>query len=771
MDERLLNKGWRLSNLYAIINKDMNKIPFSANLAQAHFEENRHSRNIILKSRQLGFCLDPKTRVLTADLTWVKIADLLPGQEVVAVDEYFPGGRGKGRKMRTATIEVVKKVRRKAYKISFDDGRSVICSAQHPWLSRKIGTDTVWRAIEQTKYGKGVLKIGTKVRWITKPWGESSFEDGWFGGILDGEGSIAKNNVSAGINAAQRAGDVWDRMVKYAEGKYNFRIETDYRKAGTSSKLGNKIIHKICFGRMDEMFRLIGQTRPSRFLSSKFWEGRDLPGKKSAIGWSKITKIEEVGERVMIDLQTSSKTFIAEGFVSHNSTFEAIDSLDDCLFNKNFSALIINYERQEAIKLFNDKIKLAWDNLPDVIKSLYTVDTERRNELRFGFGDRSFSQIAVTASGRGGTANRVHITELAKLARRYPQKATEILTGTIPSVPSTGRVDIESTAEGSDGLFYDLFMEAYNRNRPPSAMEFKAHFYNWQWDKEDIQRTVLVAIPFSQMDNGPLFKDYQIKHDLTDLEITYYYLKWLSVNKDWQKMRQEYPTTVEEAFIGSGYKMFDQDALEKMKPGLREGTVHEDWIFYAPYIDGHVYCVGVDVGHGIELDSSTIVIIDVTGDKAAVVAEYCSNKVAPDLLAYEIVRGCSRYGNPIVGVERNDVGHTTLTILKGIYENVYTEVREDMVADTVTEKLGWHTNQYTKPKMMYALSDAIRDGLIYIPSKYLYEELRTYDKEDVQKINFDKTQSRHWDLVCAFAIAWQMKAFAYQQDDIEIYNT
>jgi hypothetical protein len=153
-----------------------------------------------------------------------------------------------------------------------------------------------------------------------------------------------------------------------------------------------------------------------------------------------------------------------------------------------------------------------------------------------------------------------------------------------------------------------------------------------------------------------------------------------------------------------------------------------------------------------------------------VVAEFCSNKIPPDQLAYEIRRGATKYGNPIVGVERNDVGHTVLTILKGIYPNIYTEVTEANVADAVTEKLGWHTNQYTKPKMMYELAEAIREGMLIVRSKYLFEELRNYDKNDVRKVKDDPSKTSHWDRTIALAIAWQMKSYAYQQEDLEIYS-
>lgn len=452
------------------------------------------------------------------------------------------------------------------------------------------------------------------------------------------------------------------------------------------------------------------------------------------------------------------------------TTYEAIDSLDDALFTPNYNALIINYEQKEAIRIFDEKINFVWENLPEEIRGLYNIDTQRSNQFTFDFGDKSYSTVAVSQSGRSGTYNRVHITELAKLVKKYPLKAHEIISGTIPSVPLNGRVDIESTAEGSEGLFYDMFWAAWNRQREPLKTEFKAHFYNWRWDKAEISK-IKVVIPFDEMDQGALFKEYQEKHDLSDIEITYYYIKWLGMNKDWQKMRQEMPTTPEEAFIGSGHKMFDQDILEQSKNLLRNGIAYQDWVFYEDYIDDHNYCIGADVCEGVGQDASTIVILDVTTEKARVVAEYCSNKIEADLFAYEIAQGAHRYGNPIVGVERNNAGHTTLTILKGIYDHLYTVVQEDKVGDVITEKLGWHTNGSTKPKMMFHLSDTIRDGNLIINSKNIYEELRTYDKEDIRKTKFDSNQSRHWDRVMALAIALQMQPFAYQEDDIEFYKT
>lgn len=716
-----------------------------------------------MKSRQLGMCLDPKTRVLTADLNWVFIKDLVPGQEIVAVDELSHYGRGKSRKMKTATVEKVVFMKAQAYRISFDDGRSLVCTSKHPWLSKKSGSDTEWRAIEPTKHGRGVLKVGTKVRWITKPWESHSFEDGWFGGILDGEGSIAKHTHSSSVNAAQRSGDVWDRMLKYADdNQYHYRIETDNRKSGTSSKLGNLPVHKICFGRIDELFRLIGSTRPSRFIHNRFWEGRELPGKKTGIGWSTIVKIENVGEQTVVDLQTSAKTYIAEGFVSHNTTYAAIDMLDDALFTKNYNGLIISHEQKISIELFKNKIYYAWENFPAPLKELYQTNAERANQLVFDFGDGTSSTIATGASGVSGTFSRVHITELGLMVRKYPEKVVEVLK-TIPAVPSSGRIDIESTARGNYGMFHDMFWEAWNRKRAPYPTEYKAHFYNWTWDDAEFE-DIKIAIPVSEMDESLKFAEYQKLHDLTDKQITYYYLKWLSNNKSWSTMKEEYPTTPEEAFIGSGHPMFDQDVITKLLKNARNGKEDGDWIFYEPYIDQFVYAIGVDVAEGVGQDSSTIVVLCFSESRVKVVAEFCSNKIAPDVLAYEVKRGAEKYGNALVAVERNNHGHTTIATLKGIYQNLYTEVTVDSIEDKMTTKYGWLTTGASKPKMMYELKSAVNNDQVDIPSKLILQEMRTYDKEDLGVTRFDENQSRHWDRLMAMAIAYQMKAFAFEED-------
>lgn len=248
------------------------------------------------------------------------------------------------------------------------------------------------------------------------------------------------------------------------------------------------------------------------------------------------------------------------------------------LFTRNQECLLIAHNLEAGTSIFDKKVELAWNNLPQEIRDLYKVDANSSKTLKFEFGDGSFSSIAVDTSGRSGTYNRVHVTEFADLCRKYPDRAQDIIEGTIPAIPTNGRLDIESTSQGASGKFYDMCMEAMERGDPKYPEEYKFHFYNWTWDE-----IIATIIPET---NLPLkFKEYQIIHHLSDQEITYYYKKWLSLNKDWNSLRKEYPTTPEEAFEaiveGSYYGVeigrMERDGQITVVPHDKALKVHTVW--------------------------------------------------------------------------------------------------------------------------------------------------------------------------------------------------
>src|SRR3990167_8890983 len=89
------------------------------------------------------------------------------------------------------------------------------------------------------------------------------------------------------------------------------------------------------------------------------------------------------------------------------TTYESIDSLDDTLFTPNFDALMIAHNLEAGESIFTKKISFAWDKLPDTLKALWRVDNKTSKTLKFDFGEKGFSSLAVDTSGRSGTYQRL----------------------------------------------------------------------------------------------------------------------------------------------------------------------------------------------------------------------------------------------------------------------------------------------------------------------------------------------------------------------------
>jgi hypothetical protein len=790
--ELIKNKEWRLNHLYWIITKNPNergetRIPFKMNRAQKHFFDNYlnvpvpYHRHIILKSRQLGFCLDPKTKVLTADLRWIPIGELKEGQEIISVDEFTKGHRGQGRKMRTGIVEAVVKVKRKAYKICFDDGRSVICTGQHPWLAMTNNSDPRWKAIEKRPgLCKGKLEVGNYIRYITKPWGEPNFEDGWFAGILDGEGSISKSNSSAGINVSQLPGKVFDRMLDYVnKNGYHYRIEND--KTERKTKYGKKPVSKICIGRMDEIFHLIGKLRPSRFINNRFWENRELPGKKSGIGWSKIVSIENLPDQEMIDLQTSTGTYIAEGFVSHNTTLIQIWILDGILFGANKEAIVIAHKMEDAKEFFDRKIDYAIRNMASEVKGTYFKimhTSARKLQITQDYGPDagSTSSIQVSTSGRSGTYHYVHISEYAKMCVLFPTRAQEVETGTFPAVPLSGFIFIESTAEGQAGRFYELFNENWlSRDKitpQKSQAQFLPHFYNWQYDDMEMEK-IHTIIPVSEMDECEIdWAEYQKDYNLTDKEMTYYYTRWLQFGGKnspdaIKRLHQEYPTTPTEAFLSTGQSFFSMaHAAQLLQTAIKgkRGELFADEkgkesfmmmsngnleIFEEPKL-GHKYIIGGDTAEGlVHGDYQVLYVLDHMTEEC--VALYRSH-VPPDELA-SIAYHLGKYYNwALMAIESNKDGlWVNDSLEKAGYINLYYRKAFDDITQKVTKLFGWKTTSSTRPFALTAIRAVFTRKNSGFPAQIL-NEMFTFVRN--QRGKPEALLGKNDDIISAASIAY-----------------
>ena len=475
------------------------------------------------------------------------------------------------------------------------------------------------------------------------------------------------------------------------------------------------------------------------------------------------TVINEDGELVKFKLRPAQRKLLREmhykniilkarqlGF----TTFICIFLLDYALFNKNKQIGIIGPTQVDTGVIFR-KIKIAWENFSPEISKFLGLQTKGDSKVEYEFSNGSI--MRVSTSLRSGTYQAVLITEFGKISAKFPEKAEEIITGTLPAVPANGLVFIESTAEGEDGRYHEMVQEALETVRMHRFLTIKDYkFFFFPWYQNPANK-VPGEVPIPMEVEEYLLKAQRLaKVVFTKEQKNWYYLEQ-KIQKG--KMKQEHPTTPDEAFLTSGNKLFDGTVVDNHRETYQQDPleVMGDFLIYRRYVKGHMYGLGADVSQGVKKDSSTIAVIDFTTGELVLV--YRSNTIDPVTFAHDIKRAAIMYGGCIAAPEANNVGLTTCVQLNSIYNNIYTQVREDATEVKQTNKLGWLTTSLTKPRMMYELSEALADGEIIIYDEGTLSEMKRMNKEDTLSIVVNETTTRHFDMVIALAIAYQMRAY------------
>ena len=209
--------------------------------------------------------------------------------------------------------------------------------------------------------------------------------------------------------------------------------------------------------------------------------------------------------------------------------------------------------------------------------------------------------------------------------------------------------------------------------------------------------------------------------------------------------------------------LFEREALDKMEALLPLEEIAGFKVF-KKFNPAHRYGSGHDVGGGVGLDSSTSVFIDFSTVPAQVTGTFKSNILHPEPFGAEIYREGKIFGLPIAGVENNKFDQAVLKA-KDLGVNLYaTEQKKTKIEYQAPSQYGWNTNALTKPKMLFDFAEAIRDGLIELNDPDLIEEAKAFTRNDLidrpEDPRLVSTPTRHFDLLIAACIAWQMRNHA-----------
>lgn len=276
------------------------------------------------------------------------------------------------------------------------------------------------------------------------------------------------------------------------------------------------------------------------------------------------------------------------------TTLIAIIWLDHALFNANQTCVMIAQNREAAENIFQDKILLAYQNLPDMLKDRMPLVRCSTKEIVFGHNG---SKIRVATSARSGTLDRLHVSEFGKISARDPAKAREVIVGSLPAVPTDGIAVIESTAEGQEGEFYALVQQAMahvhaiasGSKKSLNRKEWRLRFFGW-WEDPDC------VLDDDSLEIGPEDNQYfdEIEAEIAPHLIPIERRRWWVSHRDNtfggedERMWQEYPSTVEEAFKTSTEGVYYAKQLAQSRKSGRVGKF--------PHIEGKPVDTYWDIG-------------------------------------------------------------------------------------------------------------------------------------------------------------------------------
>jgi len=300
------------------------------------------------------------------------------------------------------------------------------------------------------------------------------------------------------------------------------------------------------------------------------------------------------------------------------STYAVLDILDDALFNRNLACGIVSYSLEHAQHIFKRIIGHALETFPKELKPLLGIQSQSAREITFSNG----SFLRVDTSLRGGSYPCVLVSEFGKTCARSPMKAEEVITGTLQAVPQNGKIIIESTAEGSEGFFADMCHMAQLRgNSSLSELDYHLFFYAWYIEKSyAIEKEIHYDIDLMEY-----FDKIEEKEGIKlSLHQKYWYTHQKSILGE--KIRQEFPSTISEAFLSSTDAYYYASCVERAYESNR--------MLSSPIYDSlaPVY-VAMDIGIN---DLTVIIFFQVVHGEIRIIDYYSDNGKGVDFYSRHI---------------------------------------------------------------------------------------------------------------------------------------
>jgi hypothetical protein len=314
--------------------------------------------------------------------------------------------------------------------------------------------------------------------------------------------------------------------------------------------------------------------------------------------------------------------------------------------------------------------------------------------------------------GRGSTNSHIHGSEVA-----FWPDAQSIIAGAIQA--GSPQVILESTANGAQGYFYALCMEALGGDSP-----WTLHFYPWWSDTTN-------AIPASRdMVYTDEERDLATRHNLTRDQIAFRRAKQRELK---HMFAQEYAETVQGAFLQSGLGYFgDIDHVFTAREDIGPDPTHR-------------YAAGMDFGQS--KDYTTCSIIDATTLQQKALLRV--NRLPWNEMRRRALELCKYWNVSNLWAERNSMGSTNIEEMWAQQAEMGLNALAINMFDTTSE---------SKAQIMSALHESFQhhDGVRLLPDEVQRHEFLAFQASQTTNGSWRLAapEGEHDDTVIATALAY-----------------
>lgn len=135
-----------------------------------------------------AYCLDGDTLIQMADGTAKKLSAVREGSDVLGVTKRLGVRRAWNYTFGPSHVEATLMTRSRAYRVTLDNGSSVVCSEDHPWL-----TERGWKVTARLTPRN---QIRTFPAPIETPAPSEHYDLGYLAGIIEGDGAMGRYDYS-----------------------------------------------------------------------------------------------------------------------------------------------------------------------------------------------------------------------------------------------------------------------------------------------------------------------------------------------------------------------------------------------------------------------------------------------------------------------------------------------------------------------------------------------------------------------------------------------